>query len=277
MAEVGHVTVHAPAAHLSLGIALAELADRVWDWPGLGPRDPLPFRLIIVPDRDGFGRVSRGRIPSWGVGLAEPATRTIVLRADAPDLRRALRHELAHLALREAVRARLPLWFDEGYAVVAAGELDRLAALQLNLAVVRGAVKDLRTVDAGLRRASGEAETSYALAGSAVLLLARLNPTGSLGPLMERLQAGDDFDAAVLATTGYTTDRFDGVWQRDLRRRHGWLVWLGAGGLWTLAGGAVVALVILRRRRDRPRRAALDEGWVIPADADAGGESDARA
>jgi hypothetical protein len=199
--------------------------------------------------------------------MAMPGARAIVVRADAEDPRAALRHELAHLALHEAVPARLPLWFDEGYAVVAAGEWNRFDALQLNLAVVRGAVTDLRTLDAALRQNAGEAETAYALAGSAVLDLARLNPDGTLDALLRRLQGGEGFEAAVMATTGRMLDGFEEVWQRDVRRRYNLLVWLAAGGGWGLVGVLVIAAVVIRRRRDQPRREALNIGWELPPDA----------
>lgn len=262
---MGRVTALAPAASLTLAIALAEEADRLVAWPGLGGRrDSGSMRLIVTPDAEAFQRVNRGRIPSWGVGLAMPGQRTIIVRADAPSPRQALRHELAHLALHEVVRGRVPLWFSEGYAVVAAGEWDRAEALQLNLAVVRGAVGDLRTLDAALRRSEAEASTAYALAGSTVQLLARMNPSGTLDALVDRLAGGAPFDSAVRLTTGHTLASFERSWQRDLRRRYGWLVWLAAGGGWFVLAVVVLLAARWRRRRDQPRRAALDVGWVIP-------------
>lgn len=245
---------------------MGEQADRTVLWQGLDQPDTLPIRLVLAPDASAFARLNRGRLPAWGVGLAIPAARTIIVRADAPDPMAALRHELAHLALHAAVqgRVRLPLWFLEGYAVVAAGEWDRLEALRLNLAVVRGRVGDFRSLDAALRETPNEAATAYALAGAAVLYAARQHPSASLNPLVQRLAAGEGFEGALRATTGMTLGRFERAWQQDLRRRYGVLTWLAAGGGWALFAILVVALAGWRRRRDRPRRAALDEGWVIP-------------
>lgn len=267
--QIGRVTVHVPPARVALGVALGERADQPATWRGLGDRvDSLPLRVVVAPDEEAFGRLARGRLPAWGVGMALPSARTVVVRADAPDPMGALRHELAHLALHAALRGRVrvPLWFDEGFAVVAAGEWGRFDALQLNLAVARGALVDLRTLDGSLRRGPGEAETAYALAGSAVLHLARLNPSGSLDALVDRLAAGEDFEAAVLATTGRTLGGFETAWHRDARTRFGLVVWLVAGGGWALVAFSVLALAGWRRRRDRPRRAALDVGWTIPED-----------
>ena len=251
---------------MQLGLALAEQADRAVSWPGIGRRVPGPIRLMIAPDAAAFQKLSGGRVPTWGVGLAMPGGRAIVVRADAPDPLGALKHELAHLALHEAVRVRVPLWFDEGYAVVAAGEWDRMESLRLNLAVVRGAVGDLQALDAALRQSESEAATAYALAGSAVLLLARSNPAQSLDALLGKLNAGTGFEEALGITTGYTLGTFERAWQKDLRRQYGWFVWLVAGGGWAILGIVVLVLARLRRRRDAPRRAALDWGWDVTED-----------
>jgi len=261
---VGQVSVVAWPRSMDLAIALGQVADRPAEWPGLGRRDLGELRLIVAPDEDQFNRLRRGSIPSWGVGLAFPATRTIVLRADDPSVRQTLTHELGHLALHAAVPGRVPLWFDEGWASWAAGEFNRLDVLSLNFAVIGGRVPDLRQLDGALRGSSIEANTAYALAASAVLELARRNPSGTLEPLLELLEAGKPFDEAVLATTGFTLDRFDEAWRKSVKRRYGLVTWLAATGLWLILGLMVVAAYWYRRERDRPRRAALNYGWDVP-------------
>jgi hypothetical protein len=261
--RIGQVTVVTWPRQRNLGIDLARRAGRPTEWPGLGRRTPGPLQLIVVPDGRQLDSLSSGRAPSWGAGIALPGARTILLRADRDDLYRTLRHELAHLALHQAVKGRVPRWFDEGYASWAAGEWDRLGVLDLNLAVVRGAVPDLRSLDGALRGSATTADVAYALAVSAVTELARRNPSGTLTPLLQRLEAGEDFDAAVLATTGLTMLQFDTEWRRATRRRYSLATWLLAGGGWGLLAFSLWTLVRLRRRAELPRRAALDEGWEI--------------
>jgi hypothetical protein len=174
-----------------------------------------------------------------------------------------LLHELAHVALHQRIAGRVPLWFDEGYAVLAAGEYGRLAGLQLNVAVASGRVPTLRALDAELRGSSDDAEAGYALAGSAVAYLARRNPTGRLEPMLQRLVTGMPFNEAVLATTGLHEDRFDAAWHRDVRQRYNWLIWLATGGAWLVVTLLLVWGAAWRRHRDAPRRAALNEGWII--------------
>lgn len=266
--QVGEVTAVAWPHQLELASDLARRAGSPAEWPGLGRRDLGPLRLIIVPDGRRLDSLSSGRAPSWGVGVAVPGLRTILLRADQGNLYTTLRHELAHLALHQAVDVRVPLWFNEGYASWAAGEWDRLGALELNLAVVRGTVPDLRSLDGALRGSATTADAAYALAASAVTELARRNPSGSLTPLLGKLAAGEDFEAGVLATTGLTLEQFDVEWRRRVKRQYSLATWLLAGGGWGIFALLLWALVRFRRRADRARRAALDQGWEIaPEDA----------
>jgi hypothetical protein len=228
----------------------------------------------VVPDARRLDSLSQGRAPLWGAAVALPSARVILLRADADDIYATLRHELAHLALHQAVRVRVPLWFDEGYAAWAAGEWERLGALELNLAVVRGAVPDLRSLDGALRGSATSADAAYALAVSAVIELARRNPSGSIAPLLQRLMAGHDFEASVLETTGLTLSQFERGWQRRVRQRYSLATWLLAGGGWGVVALFAWVLVRLRRRADRARRAALDEGWELPPESAAASELD---
>jgi hypothetical protein len=272
--QVGRVTAVAWPDQMPLALALAREADRQSEWPGLGVRSLDSVRLLVVRDGRVLDSLTGGRAPEWGAAIAIPEDRTIAIRADGAELPRILRHELAHLALHQAVRAPIPLWFDEGYASWAAGEWERLGVLDLNLAVARGAVPDLVGLDNALRGGQTTAEAAYALATSAVIELARRNPTGTLAPLLERLGRGEPFDRAVLATTGLTLDRFDEAWHQGLRRRYGLVTWLLAGGGWLLVAAIVLGLVHFRRRADRDRRAALDEGWEVDPEAMGGTELD---
>jgi peptidase MA superfamily protein len=272
--QVGQVTVVAWPEQVTLATELARRAGQPSEWPGLGVQQPGELRLILVPDQRRMDSLTAGRAPAWGAAVALPSERTILLRADGSNLYQTLRHELAHLALHRTVGVRVPLWFDEGYAAWAAGEWERLGGLELNLAVVRGALPDLRGLDGALRASATTADAAYALAASAVTELARRNPSGSLVPLLQRLGAGQDFEASVQATTGLTLPQFEQEWRRTLRSRYSLANWLLAGGGWAVLALSLWGLVRWRRRIDRVRRAALDHGWDIPPESMAAPELD---
>jgi MYXO-CTERM domain-containing protein len=246
--------------------ALAEMADRSGPWPGIPNPPRYPIRLVIASDKRQFDSITAGRVPEWGAAASFPASNTIVLRL-TPDHRRVLRHELAHLALHSIVQ-RVPRWFDEGYAARAAGEWDRLEALRVNWALLRGVRPSLGALDRHIREGgAAEAEVSYALATTAVLQLERMGGERGLEPLIEALGNTSDFDLAMRATYQLTAGQFEERWQRDLRQRYGWLLILSSLTVfWAFATLLLVALWARRRKRDEGRREALDEGWVVPED-----------
>ena len=266
-AQVGNVTVVAAREEMNAAMGLAEWADQPAEWPGLGRRSPPPFRLILAHDANGLNRLTGGRAPAWGAGITLPGSRVVALRADA-DPSGTLRHELAHLVLHDAVQVRMPLWFEEGYAVYAAGEWDLLHALELNYAVVGGSTPGLDSLNRALRGHPAGISTAYALSASAVLELARRNPSRSLTPLVGLLSSGVPFDSALKTTTGLTPENFDEAWQKGVRKRYSWFTWLAAGGAWALLALALMAGTYWRRRADRRRRSALDEGWEMPPEAE---------
>jgi len=266
---VGRVSAVAWPGHGPLAVALATAADRTPPFPGIGPLPDRPIRLILTPTRARFDSLTRDRLPPWSEGAAFPDAGTIVLLATGPPdrLAAALRHELAHLALRWRLGHPPPLWFDEGYAAFAAGEWDRLEALRLNWQIARGVHMDLADVDRALRSDAADAQTAYALATTAVLLLNRWGGAQGLAPLIDRLANLPTFDAAVRATYHVTEGDFEARWEREVASRYGLLSWAGAVGLfWALLALLLVTLVGLRRRRDRARKAGLDEGWTVPDD-----------
>ena len=263
---VGRVTAIAWPGQEALAASLAETADRASGFPGIGALPDRPIRLVLASTRQRYDSLTRGRLPLWSEGAAFPDAGVVVLLAVGPPdrLAGALRHELAHLALRWQVGRRSPLWFEEGYAAVAAEEWDRLDALRLNWQLARGVRMNLDDVDRALRGARGDAETGYALAATAVLLLHRWGGARGLGPLVANLPASESFDAALRATYHMTEGDFERRWQKDVASRYGWLSWAAAMGFfWLAIGTVVIALVMLRRRRNQARRAALEEAQML--------------
>jgi hypothetical protein len=256
------VTAVAWPGQEALAVAIAETADRARDFPGIGALPDRPIRIILAPTRAIYDSLTRGRLPLWSEGAAFPDAGTIVLLTVRPSERPtvALTHELAHLALRWQVGRRAPLWFEEGYAAVAAREWSRLDALALNWEIARGMRMNLDDVDRALRGARADAEAGYALAATAVLLLQRWGGERGLEPLLTNLARAESFDAALRATYHVTEGDFELRWQKDVGSRYGWLSWATAMGFfWLAIGSLLVALVMLRRRRDRAKRMALEE------------------
>lgn len=270
--HVGRVTALYWPGDRDAAAALAELADRAGPWPGIIDPFDAAVRVVVVRDASRFDSLTRGRLPEWGVGAAVPHANLVIVRL-VDDPRQILRHELAHLALHAAVPI-VPRWFDEGYAVRAADEWNRLDALRVNWALLRGDVPTLGGLNRMLRsETAASAETSYALAATAVLLLERLGGERGLEPLITTLKSESDFDRALRTTYQLTLGQFEDRWRRDLRHRYGWVLLMSTfSAFWAVVGVLLAILWWWRRDRNRLRRAALDEGWIIPD-----GESDSAA
>lgn len=235
--------------------------ERAGPFPGIGMLPPRPISVILAGTRERFDSITGGRLPSWSDGAAYPEAGAVVLLSNRPsaELVGVLRHELAHLALRWHVGRRVPLWFEEGYASVAAGEWNRYDALRVNWTIARGVHLNLDELDRELRRGVPEADAAYGLATTAVLMLQRWGGARGLGPLLERLRMVDSFDQALRETYYVTEGDFEARWQQELRTRYGWLSWAAAAGLfWGFAGALAGWLVWRRRRRARARRQALE-------------------
>lgn len=260
--EVGQVRAVFWPGDERLATGLAEFAAAAGPWPGLTRVEPFAVTLIVTRSEARFDSLTRGRLPAWSGAAAFPASNTIVLRVEG-DPYRTLRHELAHLVLAR-VAPRAPLWFAEGYAVRAAEEWGGLDGLALNWRLLRGRPLGFGELNRALRSGPGRVRSAYVLAASAVLYLERLGGDRGLEPLLTRLREERDFEQAVRAAHLMTVADLEAAWHRDLRRRYGWLL-LGTSVtlFWGVTAVAVGIVWWRRRRRDRERRASLDEGWDV--------------
>lgn len=245
-----------------IAVSLAEMADGQWSWPGIESLPPGRIRLMLANSKERFDSLTAGRLPHWGLAAAYPATNTIILKTGG-DLRRVLRHELAHLALHSVVQT-VPLWFDEGYAARAAGEWHRLDALRVNWALATGRVPNLGEVASDLRGGAVRAEAAYAFATTAVLFLERLGGDRGLMPLISNLRSNSNFDLALRRTHALSLSQFEEMWRKELKGRYGWLLFLTSFGVfWTVVLIVFGWVWLARRKRDRERRRSLDDGWTV--------------
>jgi hypothetical protein len=258
----GRVTVAAFPADLPLARTLLAAAVARDTFPGLPrPRDRVV--IVIAPDERRFREWIGPYAPEWGAAVAFLDDRRIVMQgrsagSDAGDPLRVLRHELAHLALAEALGDLPPRWFDEGYASYSAGEWDRDAVLATNVALVLGGMPGLASLDSAFYAGAARADAAYALAFRAVAELAALSPGNDLTLLFRYWKETGSLDQALRRGYGITLAGFEERWQQRTRRRYGMLavatnLSLAVAALFVVVG----PLWVMRRRRDRRRLAAM--------------------
>jgi hypothetical protein len=260
--DVGRFTaVYFPSEEL-LARSLLAHAARTDSFPWL-PRPRQRVLLAIAPDAARFRAWAGPYAPEWGVALAFPESRRIVMQgraagSEAGDPREVLRHELAHLALHERLGDRPPRWFDEGYASVAAREWRRDDVLAANVALALRGAPSLAQLDESFSRGSVAAQSAYALSYRAVTELASLDQERGLSLLFAYWEKNPSLDVAVRRAYGITLAGFEREFQVRTRRRYGGLALFADLSLLLLVLSVLLLpLVIARRRRDRRRMQAL--------------------
>lgn len=230
-------------------------------FPGLA-RPQSAVVIALAPDDRRFREWTGEEFPEWGAAAAFPAEQRIVMHGRAAsatgDPRVILRHELAHLALGEAMGGRPPRWFNEGYASFAAGEWGREEVLATSVALVFRGPKTLEALDSLFYGGSTRATAAYALAHRAVAEMAGLDQRRGLTMLFSHWQTTGSLDLAVREAYGMTLHAFEERWRTRTRRRYGVVALLAdlalVGGL---LGVIVVPLYVGRRRREKRRLEAL--------------------
>ena len=264
----GRFTFVARPGDTALARVMLESAERRDTFPGL-PRPTAQVHIEIAPNEDAFRALIGPSAPEWGAAVAFPRSQRIVMQgrfigAEVGDPLEILRHELAHLALHEALGGLPPRWFDEGYASYAAGEWDREETLATNFALVLRGVPSLDELEERFYSGAQQATGAYALAYRAVAELAALDRERGLALFFERWRETRSMDVAMRGAYAMTLDAFEKRWQARTRRRFGALALvadLALVGIGVL--GLLVPLQRARRRRVRERLDSMREAEAV--------------
>jgi hypothetical protein len=241
-----------------LAHTLLDGAARSDSFPWL-PRPKQRVLIAIAPDARRFRQWAGPQAPEWGVALAFPASRRIIIQgrsagSDAGDPLETLRHELAHLALHERLGDRPPRWFDEGYASVAAHEWKRDDILAANVALALRGTPSLEQLEQSFEEGSTAAQSAYALSYRAVTELASLDPERGLTLLFQYWENGRNLDSAVRQAFGITLSGFEQEFQRRTQRRYGALaVFADLSLMFLVTSIFILPFIVSRRARDRRR------------------------
>lgn len=216
------------------------------------------IRVVLAAESSPFAR----EVPAWVSGytdaLTSDAGSVVVILVERtpsyPDggLEEVLSHEVAHVLIHRASGGRrVPRWFDEGLAMLAARSWRLRDQTELALGLLSGPRVPLWKLDDLFKGDRRQVERGYALSGTLVQdLLERYGPAVPR-IVLARLAHGDTFDEAVRGATGATLiDVGEAFYERQgtLKR---WIpiltstavLWFGISLL------AIVAGIRKRRRR----------------------------
>ena len=198
--------------------------------------------------------------PDYAAGVAYPEIGLVLLTVkpvhpnSQQDLHEVFRHELAHVALEDAVSGRpIPRWFNEGFAVMASGETSYVRLQTLWTATLSDNLLTLAQLERSFPANENEADVAYAEAADVVRFLVRREDQHRFRGLVSRLRDGETMDAALLNSYGEETATLESEWRDDVAKRctfwpvlfSGTVIWVGTMGLFALGW------------RKRRRKAAL--------------------
>lgn len=203
--------------------------------------------------------------PKYASGVAYPDLGLVLITLDPRnpnerhDIVETFKHELAHIALHDAVKGHdVPRWFNEGFAVYVSGEgsLPRLQTLW-----TASLAKNIIPFDRLERSFPNDAilaSIAYAQAADIVRYLVRTQEQYRFDGLVERIARGMSFDQALVGSYGIDRITLESEWREDIARRYTfWPVLTGSTVLWM----GTVGLFFLGYRKRKARNRRILERW----------------
>lgn len=195
-------------------------------------------------------------VPEYASGIAYNGMHLVLLTMMAPrgseatDLDAVFRHELAHVALEDAVHGRhVPVWFNEGLAVNFASErFERTYTLAQ--ATLQGTLLPLADLERSMGKTTDEVPIAYAESADFVHFLQRRTDRVRFAALIARVGEGQTFDRAASDAYGADLRKLEYQWRGDLEKRFSVLPILTGGGfVWVLVMCGLVYAYVKKRRR----------------------------
>lgn len=169
------------------------------------------------------------------------------------DLGEVFRHELAHVALHDALNGQpVPRWFNEGFAVFASGESSYTRMKTLMMSTVGGSLIPLRDLERSFPDDETKAQVAYAEAVDVLRFLVRREDIHRFRTLVSELREGKSLDQAVLDAYAVDLATLELEWRDDASRRYTFMPILLSGTFfWVIALGLAVWAWRRRKRRDK--------------------------
>jgi hypothetical protein len=227
--------------------------------------------------------------PSYASGVAYPRLHLVLIsmfaprgEVDATDLDEVFRHELAHVALEDAVLGQhVPVWFNEGLAIGLAHENSADRQKVLWNATISGNLLPLADLDRSFPRDHFEVGIAYAQSADFLRFLMHRSDRLRFAAMIHRVREGQPFDRALTDAYGADLRKLEFQWRSEVERRYSVIPILAGGGIiWVAVIGALGWGYVKKRRRAKAILAkwaqaeAIEDALLARRAAEAADDSD---
>jgi len=204
--------------------------------------------------------------PEYASGVAYPELGLVLLTLtprfpnESLDLAQVFRHELAHVALTDAVGPHpIPRWFNEGFAVMASGETSFERMWTLSTATISDRLLPLAQVERSFPSDENKASIAYAEAADVLRFLIRREDRHRFRALVAELGDGSTLDHAARQAYGVDLVTLEHEWREAVAKRYTFWPILCSG---TVVWAGVMALFFWGWRKRRARSKATLARWA---------------
>jgi hypothetical protein len=210
--------------------------------------------------------------PKYAAGVAYSRLGLVLLTTepvhsgDAHDLLTTFRHELAHVALYDALDShRVPLWFNEGLAIHLSRENTFARTRSLWTASLSGNLIPLKDLSRRFPADVVGVPTAYAQSADIVRFLLRTGDEQRFQSLISRVRKAQPFDRALYDAYGMDDYNLEQAWKENVESRFSlWPALFSGTVIWTLG----VVLVTLAWRRKRAKQRVTLARWAREEEVD---------
>ncbi len=222
---------------------------------------------VLVGEADELAAIAPAgaQPPAWAAGMALIGPNALLLNAAAVRGERGrplVRHELAHLALGRLGPGRFPRWFQEGFAMMVAGEWTMATYAATYRASLSQWAIPLSALETSFPDGFADAEIAYAESFSFVTYLNDQGGDEKLRALIAKVAGGAGMAESLAETYGRSLNDLESAWRKRMGSRYSWLGLLsGTGALWGFASALLLIAYFRLRRKKRLRleEMALEE------------------
>jgi hypothetical protein len=226
-----------------------------------------PVEIRIVPSPREMKTVAPPGAPPppWSGAVAYPDFSLVIIPlrnhigSPIPDLTVMLKHELAHLALRQGLGgAEVPRWFSEGIAI----HLSESSSIKRHWLVWLAARRDglLPLDDIEQYPEQGEINLAYAEAADFVGKLLDEGGWLAIRAVIRRGRDGAVFEDAVSYAFNSTLAVLEQSWRADLGSRWQWVPLVtGTGAVWGLIVGLFFLAYAMTKKRRKTKLKQMEE------------------